>query len=106
MIEHLDHFDLPGREPEAGQPLECIDLGIGEEGGTEAVGASAIGQAVEAAPEVDEAPRQRRKVELGLELLSALRGPGSIEETLDVIPRRDPVGVRRGKCEICLGVSL
>ncbi|ODT22217.1 MAG: hypothetical protein ABS35_15305 [Kaistia sp. SCN 65-12] len=106
MIEHLDHLDLPWREPERGQPLEGIDLGIGDEGGTEPVRSASVRKPGEPGPEIDQAPWQRREGQFGLELLAPLRCPGSIEEPLDVFPRRDAVFVRRGKCKIRLGMGL
>jgi len=106
VVKHLEHFDLPRREPETGQPLECFDLGIGEEGGTEPGVTATVRKPGEPVPEIDETPWQRGEVEILFELFPAFWRPGSKEEALDVFLRRDAILVRRGERKICLRVGL
>lgn len=85
MIEHLDHLDFPRREPKTGQPLERLDLDVGEEGRAETIAAPSIGKSGEPIPEVDKAPRQWWEGEFLLELFPTLWCLRAIEETLDML---------------------
>ena len=103
IVQHLDQLDLERRQADAGQPDERVEIGPGDRLGREA-GPPARVEPAEGRPDVLELERERRRLELGLDLGAPLRLVRPIEQTLEDLPIRNAVLERR-ELEIFLGKS-